>query len=76
MYFIGLKPGDFVHTLGDAHVYLNHIDSLKEQLKRVPKPFPTLTFSRDIKDIDDFSMEDFLLEGYHPHGKIAMKMAV
>lgn len=76
MCLLGLKPGDFIHTLGDAHVYLNHIDSLKEQLMRNPKPFPTLSFKRDIKDIDDFKMEDFLLQGYEPHGKIAMKMAV
>ena len=74
--FPGLKPGDFVHTLGDAHVYLNHIEALEEQLKREPKPFPTLKFKREIKNIDDFQMDDFLLEGYKCHGKIAMKMAV
>ncbi|CAK8671234.1 unnamed protein product [Clavelina lepadiformis] len=72
----GLKPGDFVHTLGDAHVYVNHIEPLKEQLARKPRPFPTLKFNRTVKVIDDFKMEDFCLEGYKPHGKIVMKMAV
>mmetsp|Transcript_9083 Transcript_9083/g.27863 ORF Transcript_9083/g.27863 Transcript_9083/m.27863 type:complete len:253 (-) Transcript_9083:220-978(-) len=71
-----LDPGDFVHTLGDAHVYLNHVDALQEQLKRTPKPFPTLHLNPAIRDIDAFSYDDFSLHGYHPHGKIAMKMAV
>ena len=74
--FPGLKPGDFVHTLGDAHVYSNHVEPLQEQLKRQPKPFPTLTFKRKVDSIDDFKMEDFSLNEYKPHGKIAMKMAV
>ncbi|XP_078486253.1 thymidylate synthase-like [Ciona intestinalis] len=72
----GLKPGDFVHTLGDAHVYLNHIEPLKEQLKREPRPFPTLKFKRDINSIDEFTMEDLVLEGYKPHKKIQMEMAL
>uniref|UniRef100_H2YU26 Thymidylate synthase n=1 Tax=Ciona savignyi TaxID=51511 RepID=H2YU26_CIOSA len=72
----GLKPGDFVHTLGDAHVYLNHIEPLEEQLSREPRPFPTLKFAREIHDIDDFTMDDFILEGYKPHRKIEMEMAV
>ena len=71
-----MKPGDFVHTLGDAHVYLNHLESLEIQLKRKPKTFPTLKFKRELKNIDDFVMEDFVLENYQCHGKIAMKMAV
>jgi len=74
--FLGLKPGDFIHTIGDAHVYSNHIETLKEQLERKPKPFPKLTFTRDIKNIDDFKMDDFELKDYKSHGKLAMKMAV
>lgn len=72
----GLKPGDFVHTLGDAHVYLNHIEALKLQLKREPLPFPTLTIKRDVPDIDSFKFEDFEIIGYKPHPTIKMKMAV
>nr|CAB3267404.1 thymidylate synthase-like [Phallusia mammillata] len=72
----GLKCGDFVHTLGDAHVYLNHIEPLNKQLQRKPKPFPKLRFAREVKCIDDFTMDDFIIEDYHPHPKIAMKMAV
>ncbi|XP_013397041.1 thymidylate synthase [Lingula anatina] len=72
----GLKPGEFVHTLGDAHVYVNHIAALKEQLSREPRPFPKLTIKRNVQNIDDFLYEDFELEGYKPHPKIAMEMAV
>jgi len=71
-----LKPGDFVHTLGDAHVYSNHIEPLKIQLERAPRDFPTLTFKRKITSIDDFKFEDFEISGYKPHPKIAMEMAV
>jgi len=72
----GLKPGEFVHSLGDAHVYSNHVEALEEQLKREPRPFPTLTIKRKVENIDDFTMEDFELEGYKPHPKIQMAMAV
>mmetsp|Transcript_12921 Transcript_12921/g.38885 ORF Transcript_12921/g.38885 Transcript_12921/m.38885 type:complete len:166 (+) Transcript_12921:75-572(+) len=72
----GLKPGDFVHTLGDAHVYSNHVEPLKQQLERTPRPYPKLTIKRDVKSIDDFTMDDFELTGYKPHPKIAMEMAV
>lgn len=72
----GLKPGDFVHTLGDAHVYLNHIDALKKQLEREPRPFPTLKIVGDVQDIDSFKFENFELTGYNPHPTIKMKMAV
>ncbi|KAL3842324.1 hypothetical protein ACJMK2_020353 [Sinanodonta woodiana] len=72
----GLKPGDFVHTLGDAHVYVNHIEPLKEQMKREPRSFPRLVFKRQVADIDDFKYEDFEIEDYHPHPKISMEMAV
>lgn len=72
----GLKPGDFVHTIGDAHVYVNHIDALKEQLVRVPKIFPRLYLNPEIKNIDDFQFSDFTIEGYQPDATIKMKMAV
>jgi len=72
----GLKPGDFVHTLGDAHVYTNHVEPLKEQLKNEPRAFPQLIIKADKERIEDFNFEDFELVGYTPHKKIAMKMAV
>lgn len=72
----GLRAGDFVHTLGDAHVYLNHIEALGEQLKREPKTFPRLRFACERKEIDEFRMEDLLLEGYQSHPTIKMAMAV
>jgi dihydrofolate reductase/thymidylate synthase len=72
----GLKPGEFIHSLGNAHVYENHIEPLKTQLERTPRPFPTLAINPDIKDIDGFQASDFEIIGYNPHGKIAMDMAV
>uniref|UniRef100_A0A2K5EZV8 Thymidylate synthase n=1 Tax=Aotus nancymaae TaxID=37293 RepID=A0A2K5EZV8_AOTNA len=72
----GLKPGDFVHTLGDAHIYLNHIEPLKIQLQREPRPFPKLKVLRKVEKIDDFKAEDFKVEGYNPHPTIKMEMAV
>jgi len=71
-----LKPGEFVHTLGDAHVYVNHIEPLKEQLTREPRPFPKLIIKRQVENIEDFRVEDFEIEGYEPHKKIKMDMAV
>nr|XP_020041785.1 thymidylate synthase isoform X2 [Castor canadensis] len=72
----GLQPGDFVHTLGDAHIYLNHIEPLKTQLQREPRPFPKLKILRKVETIDDFRVEDFHIEGYNPHPTIKMEMAV
>ena len=73
----GLKAGDFVHTIGDAHVYLNHCDALKEQLTRAPRPFPMLKINpAKVDSIDSFEFSDFTIEGYKPHGTIKMKMAV
>ena len=74
----GRKPGEFVHTIGDAHVYLNHIDALKEQLGRMPREFPKLKMKegKSYKDIDSFEFDDFEVIGYKPHGSIKMKMAV
>lgn len=71
----GLRPGDFVHVLGDTHVYNNHIDALKEQIGRQPRPFPKLTI-RDKQNIEEFDFEDLQLEGYNPHKSISMQMAV
>jgi thymidylate synthase len=72
----GLKPGDFVHTLGDAHVYNNHVEALKVQLGREPRQFPKITVKRKIDKIEDFTIDDFEISGYDPHPKIAMDMAV
>ncbi|XP_066435712.1 thymidylate synthase [Eleutherodactylus coqui] len=72
----GLKPGEFVHTLGDAHIYLNHLEPLKTQLQRKPKTFPKLKILRTVENINDFKAEDFQLEGYDPHPTIRMEMAV
>lgn len=72
---VGLSPGEFVHVLGDTHIYLNHVDALKEQITRSPKPFPLLHV-KSKQNIEDFTFDDLVLEGYEPHGSIAMKMAV
>jgi len=72
----GLKPGDFIHTLGDAHVYSNHVEALNEQCARVPRNFPKIHVKRDVTSIDDFKFEDFEVTEYNPHPKIAMQMAV
>jgi dihydrofolate reductase/thymidylate synthase len=72
----GLRPGDFVHVLGDAHVYANHVEPLKEQLRNAPRHFPLLRINPDRTDIDSFTMDDFQLEGYQPHKAIKMQMAV
>jgi dihydrofolate reductase / thymidylate synthase len=72
----GLKPGEFVHTMGDTHVYSNHVEPLREQLKREPRPFPKLRIKRTVDSIDDFTMDDFEIIGYKPHGPIKMRMAV
>jgi len=72
----GLKPGDFIHTLGDYHIYRDHIDQLRIQLIRTPRAFPQLHIDPSITDIDKFEMSHFKLEGYNPHPTIKMKMAV
>uniref|UniRef100_A0A3B3SI71 Thymidylate synthase n=1 Tax=Paramormyrops kingsleyae TaxID=1676925 RepID=A0A3B3SI71_9TELE len=72
----GLKPGDFVHTLGDAHIYTNHVEPLREQLQREPRPLPKLKILRQVERIDDFRPEDFEICGYNPHPAIKMQMAV
>ncbi len=72
----GLKPGDFVHSLGDAHLYLNHIDQAKEQLSRPPLPLPVMRLNPEVKDIFAFSFEDFTLENYQAHPSIKAPIAV
>ena len=72
----GLERGEFIHTLGDAHVYSNHVDPLQEQLKRVPHPFPLLELNPEKMDINDFTFEDFKLVNYTHDPRIKMQMAV
>lgn len=91
-YVSGLRPGEFVHVIGDAHVYVNHIEPLKEQLKRVPNPFPSLNIKKEFKQNEDgdvrervdaaikfletLEVKDLQIKGYQAHGKIKMEMAV
>ena len=72
-----LEPGEFIHTIGDAHIYLDHIESLKEQLKRKPRPFPFLNIEdKNYNKVEDFNFNDFNVSGYYPLPTIRMKMAV
>ncbi len=72
----GLKPGDFVHTLGDAHLYSNHFDQAREQLKRTPKPLPTMWINPDVTDLFAFTYDDFRLENYVADPTIRAPIAV
>jgi thymidylate synthase len=71
-----LKAHEFVHSLGDTHIYLNHFDAVKEQLAREPFKLPTLWLNPEVKNIDDFTMDDIKLEGYESHPFIKAPMAV
>jgi thymidylate synthase len=72
----GFKPGDFVHTLGDAHLYVNHIEQAQLQLSRAPKKLPRLKLNREIKDLFAFRYQDIAVEGYDPHPAIKAEVAV
>lgn len=72
----GLKPGEFIHTLGDAHLYLNHLDQADRQLAREPHALPQMKLNPEVSDIFSFDYDDFLLEGYAPHPGIAAPIAV
>ena len=69
----GLKPGDFVHTIGDAHVYLNHVDALEEQLKRLPRAFPKIKIKEVERGLDDWEYGDFEVVGYKVRGAAAAR---
>src|SRR5215831_13029554 len=72
----GLKSGELVHTLGDAHLYLNHLEQARLQLSRVPRPLPTMTLNPSVRDLFAFHDEDFTLEGYDPHPYIKAEVAM
>ena len=72
----GLEAGDFVHTLGDAHIYTNHFEQVREQLSREPRPLPTMRINPEVKSLFDFKYEDFTLENYNPHPHIKGVVAV
>lgn len=72
----GLKPGEFVHTLGDAHIYLNHLDQVATQLERTPRALPVMKINPQVKSLFDFTYEDFTLEGYDPYPAIKAPIAV
>lgn len=72
----GLKAGDFVHTTGDTHLYLNHLEQAQLQLTRTPRPLPRMVINPDVKDLFDFRYEDFQLEGYGPWPHISAKVSV
>jgi thymidylate synthase len=72
----GLKPGDFIHTLGDAHIYTNHVEQIKLQLSRDPRPLPQMLIKRNVENIFDFNYEDFELVNYDPHPHIKGEVSV
>ena len=72
----GLQPGEFVHTTGDTHLYLNHLEQARLQLSRTPRPLPTMRINPDVKSIFDFRYEDFELENYAPWPHIAAEVSV
>ena len=72
----GLEPGEFIHTTGDTHLYLNHIEQARLQLTRTPRPLPQMKLNPDVKDLFSFKYEDFQLEGYDPWPHIAAKVSV
>ena len=73
---VNLEPGEFIHTLGDAHIYSNHFDQVNEQLKRQPKELPMMHINLNVKNIFDFKFEDFELSGYDPYPMINAPVAI
>ncbi len=72
----GLRPGEFIHTFGDAHLYLNHMEQVAEQLAREPRPLPRMRLNQAVTNLEDFRYEDFTLEAYDPHPAIRAQVAV
>ena len=72
----GLEPGDFVHTFGDAHLYVNHLDQVEEQLSREPLPLPVMALNPKVSDLFAFQYDDFELKGYESHPAISAPVAV
>ena len=72
----GLQPGEFIHTTGDTHIYLNHFEQVDLQLSREPRPLPKMLINPDVKEIEDFRYEDFTLDGYDPWPSIKAPVAV
>lgn len=72
----GLVPGELIHTLGDAHLYINHLDQARLQLGRTPRPAPRMTLNPAVNDLFDFTYEDFVLEDYDPYPSIKATIAV
>jgi thymidylate synthase len=75
-HLLGFKPGRYIHSIGDAHIYTNQVEGVKEQLSRSTPDLPTLSFNRMPVDLFDFQASDFVLTGYNPHGKIDYPIAV
>ena len=72
----GLQPGDFIHTTGDTHLYLNHLEQAKEQLQRAPRALPKMVINPNVTSIFDFKYDDFTLEGYNPLPHIKAEVSV
>jgi thymidylate synthase len=72
----GLEAGDFIHTTGDTHLYLNHLEQARLQLTREPRPLPRMVLNPDVKDLFSFRYEDFELQGYDPHPHIRAEVSV
>jgi len=72
----GLAPGDFIHTFGDLHIYVNHVEQVEEQLSREPRPLPQLLLNHDVDDICGFDYDDIVVLGYNPHPPISAEVAV